>query len=581
MKKILSMLFLLFILFLGYLYPFNIYAKSYTVNSLDVNVYLNEYGDAEIEETWVVDYSGSFSRFYKNIYLDLPKDESISQISNWSVSIDGVDCERTNDIESRTPYTFAIIEEKDKLRYEIYSDTNSEIREFQIRYTLEDVVKYVDNSYYLFVMRCLPDGYKDNIENLNVRISTFDLNTDIIGLYNTKGIEKFENGLYILEAKNCKDMYKVRVRLENINIGVSSENYLTDSELSSNIENIDNIFGIFLVLFCLMLIMVLLVCDSYLTFTNYKKTCEEKKGYLYKIEFWHVFLENTFFIILSSQEILFIVPLLISNFVFYKNRSYISKAYTQVYNRIQYLMEYVKNSRKVSPFIICSYWEAFNQIFALMGVHPLSLFNYNLYKMIENKEIFISPNQDYIYYKDRDLEKSNIAMLRLFNDTIKYSIENGKNVILKQKKYVDYNAISISAIYYYINNNFVDFQKNFFVIHDFMDKKVTKNVYSEIKRLRKIIKIMKLPKLINNESINNLNSPIEFLTFIQLNMGKLEKNTFKFLSNFVEFEYDDINNSNIITYNTAIIGNYSNGHSCNSCSSCSSCSSCGGCGGSD
>ena len=138
--------------------------KEYSFDSVDFLVQLNSDGSADIKETWIVDYKkGEFSRFYKNIYLDVLKEEVFTKIGNWEVFVDGTPCNYTTDSNSRPNYHYTLIDNGDTLTYEVYVASENQTLFFEINYTLYDVVKYVDNDYYLFTYRFLPDEYKNNV----------------------------------------------------------------------------------------------------------------------------------------------------------------------------------------------------------------------------------------------------------------------------------------------------------------------------------------------------------------------------------------------------------------------------------
>ena len=148
-RKILT-IFLLVLLFCSL--TTNVFAaeQEYEIDSVNFDIVLHSTGSATVTETWCVDYEeGEFSRFFKNIYRDLPKDEDFD-IQFQTVLVDGVPCTLTDDIDSRKDYTYAIIDSYDKTRYEIYIHSEDEKREFTITYNLYGVIKEVNDEYYLF-----------------------------------------------------------------------------------------------------------------------------------------------------------------------------------------------------------------------------------------------------------------------------------------------------------------------------------------------------------------------------------------------------------------------------------------------
>ena len=217
--------------------------KEYSYDSVDFLVQLNADGSADVKETWVVNYEkGSFSRFYKNIYLNVPKDEKFT-IDNWSILVDSIPCEYTENTEDRPDFHYGLVDKGGTISYEVYAKSEKQIRIYEINYTLYDVVKYVDGQYYLFTYRFLPDGYKNNVRSFNISILTPG-DCEIDSLYQTKGsvetfIESGKDGLR-LKASNVSDMFKLRVKINGAVFGsLPTSSYLKDSDLSNNTDKVE------------------------------------------------------------------------------------------------------------------------------------------------------------------------------------------------------------------------------------------------------------------------------------------------------------------------------------------------------
>lgn len=97
MKKTKNIL-LSFILFfiLIYFTHIQVYAsdKEYDIKQATFDIYLTEDGNAKITENWSISFTkGDFTRFYKDIYKNLPKVENFDKIEIDSFLINGVLCE--------------------------------------------------------------------------------------------------------------------------------------------------------------------------------------------------------------------------------------------------------------------------------------------------------------------------------------------------------------------------------------------------------------------------------------------------------------------------------------------------------
>lgn len=203
--------------------------KEYVIKSAVFEMQINEDGSVDVVENWLVDYQqGKFSRFYKNIYLNVPKSEKFS-IDFQGIEIDGKNCSLTQKTNTRPDYTYALVEDVNTLRYEAYVSSENETRSYQVSYTLNNVVKHVDNDYYLFVYRILPKGYKAIIEDFKVEI-TLPQNVSLEHLNKTSGSKSDDDNVITILDENVSDLYKVSLKLN----GSGFEEFTTSSNLSEN-----------------------------------------------------------------------------------------------------------------------------------------------------------------------------------------------------------------------------------------------------------------------------------------------------------------------------------------------------------
>lgn len=240
MKKHICSLLLVFFIICNCFIP-TVFAddKEYSIDSVDFCVQLNEDGSADIIETWQVNYKkGEFSRFYKNIYLDVPLDEKFSIHFN-AVTVNGQQCEYTDDTESRKDYTYSLIDEGYRLRYEIYAQSENEVKEYQIKYTLHDVVKYVDNEFYWFEYRFLPYGFEQNISTLTIHIDTpgDGLNLKLVDL--TKGETTTEQSRVSIATTNVSDLYKVELKMTGSGFATLESSCLDSDDLDGYMDDAD------------------------------------------------------------------------------------------------------------------------------------------------------------------------------------------------------------------------------------------------------------------------------------------------------------------------------------------------------
>ena len=173
-------------------FTINVFAEEqkYKIESAKFYVTLNTDGSATVTETWILNYKqGKFTRFYKNIQTSLPMKESFDIEIN-EVFVDGVACTETKDKTKIVDYTYLIEENYERIKYEIFIHSEKETREFKITYTLKNVVKFANHSYYMFQYRFLPKGFKENISKLDIEIHVPSKFSGRTTINPTKGIPR-------------------------------------------------------------------------------------------------------------------------------------------------------------------------------------------------------------------------------------------------------------------------------------------------------------------------------------------------------------------------------------------------------
>ena len=106
MYRISSLFLAIFIIFI---FRLNVFAndKEYNVPNAEFNVYLQENGDAIVQEIWTVNYTkGSFTRFYKDFYKDVTPVEKFDDIKVLNCLINGEYATEVNDTNIRNDYTY-------------------------------------------------------------------------------------------------------------------------------------------------------------------------------------------------------------------------------------------------------------------------------------------------------------------------------------------------------------------------------------------------------------------------------------------------------------------------------------------
>lgn len=122
--------------------------KEYNISNAVFTAELQENGDAIITEYWTVNYTkGDFTKFYKDIYTNLPILEQFDDIEVMSCLINGTDAIATNNTTERKENTYYFEKNSDTDTIHWFKPASNEtIIHYEIKYKLTNVVKQVDNN---------------------------------------------------------------------------------------------------------------------------------------------------------------------------------------------------------------------------------------------------------------------------------------------------------------------------------------------------------------------------------------------------------------------------------------------------
>lgn len=196
MKKILLFVF-------AFLFSISIVEAKNHIYNIDMDIYIDEYGNANIEEIWTVKGSDG-TEWYKGL-----GDLGNSEISDFTVSMDG------NELTYKSFWNINDSLEKKKGYYGInYSSTGPELcfgkydfkkHEFKLNYTLSNFIFNVDDAqaiYFTFIDR-LSDV---DFDSFNLEVKTYYDIPDTLDVwgYGYKGYAYVENGT--IKMSNDGDM---------------------------------------------------------------------------------------------------------------------------------------------------------------------------------------------------------------------------------------------------------------------------------------------------------------------------------------------------------------------------------------
>lgn len=167
MKKILSVLLLVLLLFP--ISSLDAYAKSYTIEEAYFDVEILSDGDVNVTETWIVNFEGDYSRFYKSLPpKNISKSEKYKEICiNWA-TINGKECELDGNLSRRKDYTFNSDYEDDYRMLSWICSVNDERVEYSVNYTIEDLTKRTDlydEELCVTILRPVCVDFKEGIRN--------------------------------------------------------------------------------------------------------------------------------------------------------------------------------------------------------------------------------------------------------------------------------------------------------------------------------------------------------------------------------------------------------------------------------
>lgn len=273
--------------------------KEYEINQADFNIEINNDGSAYITETWKVNYIGSYSRFYKDIcWGSLNSDDYFKSINNLSVSIDGVPCSPTKDVDARPEYTFSTESGDRGCTVSCYKSSINTTREYTISYQLKDIIKCVDNDYYLFVYRLIGANFDKKVYNITVNITAPN---------GCKLSERFvSNGKCTSLSDNCfqitssgyKGQYKVRMRIDGGKIPGAIN--ITNDDINEFDDNDINFAKLMIILIASAVILPWLIsfCYHLIIVLHVRKHPEALDK---KVEYWRTDLNPLEFVALATH----------------------------------------------------------------------------------------------------------------------------------------------------------------------------------------------------------------------------------------------------------------------------------------
>ena len=284
MKRTVSGILLLVFPVLLLLTPLKAWAddKEYSIDKAAFEVWLNEDGSAVVEETWTVRFiKGSFSRFYKGIYTGsaLEEEEKFSGPEIEQVTINDHVCEETNDAYRRPDYCYHVTDKGTEAEISMYLSSRNRTNTYVMRYRLNEVVKCVDNEYWLFVYRFIGANFEKKVDHVYVRLHAPDGAVTKV-LYASKGQKSasFGGSEVSLECGSSSGMYRVRLRMDGSGLFPGavqmSSAHLSNRILTYEERNMRIAYGILAVIAAAMIWPVWTIIRTQIWRRRYRKNPE-------------------------------------------------------------------------------------------------------------------------------------------------------------------------------------------------------------------------------------------------------------------------------------------------------------------
>ena len=259
-----SLIFLIFILFNTFIIV-NAEDKEYEIDNADFYIQLSKDGDALVTETWTITYKkGDFTRFYKEIYNDLPKLEKFDKIDIQSFTINGKDCSQTFNITERLPFTYYASYSGNNFSIQWFYPVNNETVTYSCTYVLSNVVKETDNNVALFCYRVIGDNFDKKIKHTTVSIYLPKEYIIDVRYSSSNNYEIFDDHI-IFENNNSKGMQKYHIATNSnvfnsltfIPLSEIKENNSTSNKFELNEDSLTwIIIGIFVIVFIIVSIIL-------------------------------------------------------------------------------------------------------------------------------------------------------------------------------------------------------------------------------------------------------------------------------------------------------------------------------------
>lgn len=194
----------------------------YSIPSADVDITLLENGDAEIRESWVVEYrEGAFPSFSRRLRFgdDLKGYEKISYIEFWEYSIGDVPVPHVEDASAGAAQTWNFIQEDSyiDMNWFGYFQAGSRVK-FSCRYVLKEVVHRLREGNAVFSYCLIDESFDVPIDKTNVTIHLPGAAPQIMN-YSAQGTEEIGEDSVSFLTESHSGMQKYIITMDSALFG--------------------------------------------------------------------------------------------------------------------------------------------------------------------------------------------------------------------------------------------------------------------------------------------------------------------------------------------------------------------------
>ena len=188
--------------------------KSYRTDQADFDISFSDSGTATVTESWTVTYtSGSFTRFYKDIFNPGNQLEYIQDIRVLSCHINGMDAAATDSID-RVDYHY-FFEQSDPQMYTVhwFKAAQGETVHYDITYEIPNAVKLDAENNAEYCYRLIGVNFPKTVGEVHLKVHVPDVNAVNEASLSAGEIETDGNTL-CSTAKNVSGIYKLRLNMD-------------------------------------------------------------------------------------------------------------------------------------------------------------------------------------------------------------------------------------------------------------------------------------------------------------------------------------------------------------------------------